>query len=620
MTQKYRITLLTCLLLASTVLTGCDQFDKQVAKIKQRAVDKTSGQTMLQPLAIWPPSSAGQYLVGRVAIGHDDLETANAAFGRAIESAPSRETVDYLIEHALPVSIGNGDDDTALQLSHEVSDVKASASGQFAVLMLLREDFNKGNWEQAKKNSANLRGDGFGQYIQPLVNVWILAGQDKIAESLGALEKASHAYPSFRSLFALHRALILDMSGQDLQAEKAYQQLLANHFSLRNGLAAADFFTRQHNKAAVADIAKQIQAKTGLPFDTDKLEASFSRKSAVANAAQGYATILFDLATVLQQENSSRLALLYARVAQPALEDQPMMNVLLGDIFMDMKDFTQARDLYKKIGQDNLFYSVSQLRLADSYALEGDMTAALNILAPLESNPMLKRQVLTQMGDLLRTDKQFDKAIPYYTQVIDSLDKQTKSDWALFYARGICHESTGQWTLAEADLRQALKLNPEQPEVLNYLGYSWADQGKDLNKAFDYIAQAHQQAPEEPYIIDSMGWVLYRMGYFKEAVPYLEESVQFLPADAVINDHLGDAYWQVGREQEARFQWERALKNSEGQKDDMIKGIKDKIANGLKKRTPQSKPLPKIKDMAQSDAIPDFFPPQFRQNAPVETP
>jgi tetratricopeptide (TPR) repeat protein len=253
------------------------------------------------------------------------------------------------------------------------------------------------------------------------------------------------------------------------------------------------------------------------------------------------------------------------------------------------------------------------LRLADSYAANNDIDEALKTLQPLSEIPALHRQILTQMGDLLRASKQFEKAVPYYTKVIDGLKTPAKNDWALFYARGICYESLGEWQKAENDLQTALKINPDQPEVLNYLGYSWADQGLKLNQAFDYIARAHAQTPEEPYIIDSMGWVLYRMGYFKEAVPYLEESVQFLPADAVINEHLGDAYWQVGREQEARFQWERALKDPEDLKPEMVKKLKGKIANGIKKLSPQVKPLPKLKDMAQSDAIPDFFPAELRQ-------
>jgi tetratricopeptide (TPR) repeat protein len=621
-TQKRTIFVFTSLMLAvsTLALTGCDRLDTQIQKLKQRAVEEIAGQRALNPVVTWPSSSTGQYLAARVAIAHDDLETASQSFAGAIQTAENAESVSYLVERALPVAIGNGNQELALSLSHNIIDVKATASGQLAVLINLREAFKAKNWDRVQTLLQDLRGDGFGQYVQPLVQVWLLAGQGQTTESLAALDKSSRANPSFRSLFALHRALILDMTDQPMQAEKAYQQLLEQHFSLRNALMAADYFHRQGNKKAVDTIAKQIQDKTALPFDVKDLASGLNKKNATRNAEQGFANILFDLATVLQQENSSRLALLYARIAEPSLPEQMMFPVLMGDIYMDMRDYPKARSFYKSVSRHSIFHAVSQLRLADSYAVQGDMIEALNILSPLKAHPVLQRQVITQMADLLRTAKQYDEAVSYYTQIIDTLEKPKKSDWALFYARGICYESIGQWKKAEADLTQSLKLNPNQPEVLNYLGYSWADQGNNLEKAYDYIVKAHQYAPQDPYIIDSVGWILYRMGYFKDAVPYLEESVQYLPADAVINDHLGDAYWQVGRKQEARFQWERALKNSDGQKLEFIESMKKKIEQGIKRLPMQEKPLPDMENMAEADTMPDFMPPEFHQLKPVKKP
>jgi tetratricopeptide (TPR) repeat protein len=419
--KRFLLSMTALMLTVSPVLTGCDQWNGKVEQIKQKAADKAAADIMTMPTFVWPPSSAGEYLAARVAIGHDDLETANKAFGRAIDTAPNEASVDYLIEHALPVAIGTGDDKTALALSTEIDDVKRSASGQFALLLRLREDFRKKDWDKGTKDVADLRNDGFGQYIQPLTKVWMLVGQDKVDDALAMLYKANQSYPSFRGLFALHRALILDMAGRTLQAEKAYMDVLNANFSLRNALVAADFFARQHNQQALDNISQQIREKTGLPFSNDDLTANFSGDAAVKNAEQGYATILFDLATVLQQEGSSRLALLYARIAEPGLPQQPMTNVLLGDIFMDMKDYPQARTFYDRIAKDSLFFPMVQLRLADSHAMQDDIKGALATLQPLSEIPALKRQVLTQMGDLLRASKQFNEAIPYYTQVIDGI-------------------------------------------------------------------------------------------------------------------------------------------------------------------------------------------------------
>ena len=593
----HRTLVLTCVAAFSVALVGCDKIDQEVVRIKERAAAKiTEVRPDLPPLAIWPPSSAGEYLAARIAIGNDDLATANKAFQQAIATAPSEQVAIYLAERALPAAIGEGDLKSATAMSAHIDDVKRTASGQFAVLLRLRADFEKANWAQAQTDLADLRADGFNQYITPLTKVWILAGQKKYSQALTELDKAGQANPSFRSLFALHRAFLLDQSNQTLQAEKAYTDVVKQYFSLRNALAAADFFKRQHNENAVRQIHDRMKAELPVPLAIETLSDTLSDDMAVGNATQGFANILFDLATVLQQENSSRLALLYARLAEGILPEQPMFDVLMGDIFSDMKRYDQARGFYDAIGADNLFYPVAQLRIADNYALNGDIDAALKALEPLSKQTGLRRQVLMQMGDLLRADKQFARAIPYYTQIIDELKEPKKDDWALYYARGICYESNKDWAKAEADLQQALKLNPEQPEVLNYLGYSWADQGVKLDEAFEYVSRAHAQTPEDPYILDSMGWVLYALGHFKEAVPYLEEAVQMLPADPVINDHLGDVYWQVGRDQEARFQWERALKNDDTDDGKLAARLKDKIHDGMARKTASTRKMPEVKE------------------------
>jgi tetratricopeptide (TPR) repeat protein len=261
-----------------------------------------------------------------------------------------------------------------------------------------------------------------------------------------------------------------------------------------------------------------------------------------------------------------------------------------------MHNYTAARASYNMIERNTLFYPSAQWNIADTYILENNVGEALKTLEALTDTPPLKRQALTQMADLMRADKQYDRAIDTYSKVIADLgDTPQKKDWGLYYARAICYESIKQWDKAEADLEAALKLSPDQAEALNYLGYSWADKGIKLDQAYNYIARAHQQTPDDPYITDSAGWVLYQMGYFKKAVTFLEQSVQQLPADPTINDHLGDAYWQVGREHEARFQWERALKNSDDQSAEMVSHIKDKLKDGLTKKQAHNGPLPEIK-------------------------
>src|SRR5690606_3334786 len=181
---------------------------------------------------------------------------------------------------------------------------------------------------------------------------------------------------------------------------------------------------------------------------------------------------------------------------------------------------------------------------------------AIALLEEMGKDSIIRRNAMTEMADIHRRDADFKAAIPYYTKAIETIETPSESDWPLYYARGICYERAKEWDKAEADLQTALKLSPQQPEVLNYLAYSWADSGKNLDQALDMLQNALAGAPDDPYITDSVGWALYKIGRFQDAVPYLEAAVQQLPADPTINDHLGDIYWRVGRKVEARFQWE----------------------------------------------------------------
>lgn len=602
----FQPSLIFSLMLAGALVTaGCDQADQQIARIKEkiavRQMDKNTSER--SRWMMWKPSTSGQYLTARVAIGQDDLEEANQAYQTAIRTAQDKASAGYLAERALPVAIGNGDTEAALRLGAMIDDTQRTASGQLAVLVNLREAFAMEDWVQAEKMIAAIRQDGFGQYIQPLARVWVLVGQHKEDQALITLDKASRAHPSFRPMFALHRAMILDMQKNAMQADKAYQDILTQSFSLRNALMAADFYGRENNRNGLDQLYKRINEQMMIPVSSETFAQSFPPGAPPVSAKRGFANIMFDLATVLQQEGSSRLALLYARIAQPDLIDMPMSDILLGDIFMDMRSFDKARKSFENIRSDSLFYVTAQLRIADSYAAENNIDESIKILKPLAEKPELKRQVTTQMGDLLRANKQYTEAADVYTQVIDTIDKPQKKDWALFYARAICYESAKDWSKSEKDLEQALKLSPDQPEVLNYLGYSWADKGEKLEQAYDYVLRAHQQSPDDPYIIDSAGWVLYQLGHFNKAVTYLEDSVQMLPVDPTINDHLGDAYWQVGRQQEARFQWERALKNADKSDEKFMNAVREKIENGLKQRAAEQGPLPQVKSTQGAEQI-----------------
>ena len=193
-------------------------------------------------------------------------------------------------------------------------------------------------------------------------------------------------------------------------------------------------------------------------------------------------------------------------------------------------------------------------------------------------------QVLDALGSIQRSRKLFSEAVETYTQILALVPKIEKRHWAYFYARGTSYERLKNWPAAESDLKRALELAPGEPLVLNYLGYSWIDQGLNLKEGMNLIEKAVALKPDDGYVVDSLGWAHFKLGNFREAVRYLERSVELRPDDPILNDHLGDALWQAGREREARFQWDQAL-SLKPEPEDSEK-IKAKLADGLKATSP----------------------------------
>ena len=204
--------------------------------------------------------------------------------------------------------------------------------------------------------------------------------------------------------------------------------------------------------------------------------------------------------------------------------------------------------------------------------------AKKELRALIADNPR-DQEAIMALANILRARKDYKECAETYSKVVDLVPNPQKANWTLFYFRGICHERSKNWPAAEADLRKALELFPEQSHVLNYLGYSWVDQGINLDEGMSMIKRSVAQRPDDGYIVDSLGWAYYRIGNYEEATKHLERAIELKPEDPTINDHLGDAYWRVGRKLEATFQWAHA-RDLKPEPEELPK-ILEKLKNGL---------------------------------------
>jgi tetratricopeptide (TPR) repeat protein len=300
----------------------------------------------------------------------------------------------------------------------------------------------------------------------------------------------------------------------------------------------------------------------------------------ITNASEGAAGVLFSIGGALNRQGAEDMVALYLQISHALDPKSADTLILLGGIAEKLEQPERAIEFYSKVPEDSPMRRISELQLGVTLSDTGKIDEAKRHLKELiDSDPSDLRSyiaygsVLSESKDYKAMAENYDKAV----EVIGSLPKP--SDWSIFFQRGIAYERLKQWDKSEPNFRKALELNPEQPQVLNYLGYSLVDMNLNLDEGLNMIKKAVDAKPDDGYIVDSLGWAYFRMGKFDDSVTELERAVQLRAGDATINDHLGDAYWRVGRKLEAVYQWNRAL-ISEGE-DINKERVKEKIANGL---------------------------------------
>lgn len=298
-----------------------------------------------------------------------------------------------------------------------------------------------------------------------------------------------------------------------------------------------------------------------------------------------YGRALSDLAKLFLNEGRRDSTLLFARLAAFVNPDAEDTNALLADTLFNNSDYEAALQYYRNITGDIEDFTRAQLLAARSLQKLDRTEEAISLLNDLTKETD-SADVYYELADYYRLDKNYQKAIQTYTHLFNSFKGEELPERYAFayYLRGISYERENKWDAAERDFLKALEFFPDNPDILNYLGYGWIDRGMNIDEGEKMIRKALEINPEDGYITDSLGWVLYKKGEFAEALKYMEKAVAFEPYDSIINDHLGDVYWAVGRHQEARYQWTRAL-NYKSEASDSIDTVtlKKKIESGLEK-------------------------------------
>ncbi len=510
-----------------------------------------------------PPQTAqaqsfGDYLSARLAASDHNMSDAARLYGASLAADPNNGDI---LSRAFLYSAASGNIEEATKLAARL--VALQPDNRAARLALTVAALKRGNDAQARQEIEQSAKGPFTGLTLVLLDAWAVAGTGDL-KAVDADTGRVVQEGGTQTLADFHRALIYDLAGQNDVANTAYRSAFASggqspriaeaygRFLERdNRIAdARAYYTKLQSDAALAPVAAQGLARIAAGQKPDRL---------VPSPAAGAAEALFGIAASLNDQNSADVAVLYLRLALYLDPDIDLARIVLADRFETLNKFEDAIAVYRSLNKDSPYRSAADVQIAlDETRLDRNDEAIAELQALTRATPD-DVTAWTALGDIYRNEEKFSEAASAYDRAVAVLGGDKSNAWPLYYARAIAEERSHRWDAAEGDLKHALQLSPDQPQVLNYLGYSWVDQGRNLPEALAMLEKARSLSPFDGYIVDSVGWAYYRLGHYQEAVKALENAIQLVPGDSTVNEHLGDAYWKVGRKLDARFQWSHAL-------------------------------------------------------------
>ncbi len=527
--------------LALSLLSGCAA--AQPSGDPADAADTQSG-------AAAAPGGAAAFLAGRFAVRQGDLDRGADELMRALATDPNDPDVK---RQAFLAALLAGRPE-AVQLAAGQDENPA------AQLLLGDVEALHGNWEGARRRFEALPKQGLTELLQPLLLAWSDFGAGKADAALAQLTPYTEN-ERIRAVFTFHDALIADLAGHSADAGRLYNAA-RNEFGIANlslVRAMASWQAREgHEAEARQTISLVNDMGDELAVSTPRLLTLLATRP-VRSATEGLAEVYLAFAVLLRQQDAGDFANVMLRLALDLRPDLSTARLVAAESLEQAKHPEAALALLAPVPPTDPIAPSIDLRRAALYDVLGKTEESLRILNALSAAYPDRPEPWSLQGDVLRAKHRFPEAVVAMTKAIALSGPPSRAQWSLYYERGIAEERSHQWPAAEADFQKALELSPDEPSVLNYLGYSWTEQGHDLPRAEQMIKRAAEARPNDGAIVDSLGWVQLRRGDVASAVKSLERAVEMQPEDATINGHLGDAYWAAGRRLEAQYQWRRAL-------------------------------------------------------------
>lgn len=503
--------------------------------------------------------SYGAYLSARVAADEHDAANAAKFYRESLDRDPADPS---LLALSFFYATSAGDMDNATDLAKRLAAV--TPDDRASRLVLAVTALKHGDYAQARDEigkSGKMAG-GVSLTVA-LVDAWAAAGQHDDKTALADIDQM-RSQPGADPVVAFHRALILEYLGRNEEAQQVYSDAVKADATQPRLLNAYGRFLERNGKPGEAEaFYKTLAANAALSPLVDAAKARIAKgekpEALIKKPQDGVAEALFGIAASLTEDSAADVSLLYLRLALYLKPDFDLGNILLGDRLETLQKVAEAIEVYRKVDTDSPYHRLAQIQIAtDEARLEKNDDAIRDLKSLVDSDPN-DLQLWSALGDAYRAADKFPEAASAYDKAIALIGTPQKRDWLLYFSRAAARDRSHDWAAAEADLQTALKLAPDEPQILNYLGYSWVDQGRNIPEALKMLERARSLKPYDGYIIDSVGWAYYKLGRYGEAAKTLEDAVLLVPGDPTINDHYGDALFKVGRRLDAHFQWDHAL-------------------------------------------------------------
>jgi tetratricopeptide (TPR) repeat protein len=525
------------------------------------------------------PNRFGSYLAGRFAATEMDPQAAATYFGSALKFDPTNAA---LLERLLLSEVALGNIDAAADHAEQL--VAAAPKARLPYIIIGVRALRDQGFARAHEAFGKVAGNPAAEIAANVGVAYASYAQGDLPQAKLALAKLV-GVAGTRAFGLYHQAVIEDLSGKPDEAMPDYEEAnrLSDSESMRILQGYANFLQRQGQVEKAAALYKAFLEKApGNPImqrEARQLAGGQVPARTIADARQGMAETLYGIAASSNDAHAVELPIFYLQLALALDPRHELALSLLADRLEAGKKFAEANTVYERFPSTSPLFASTRQQTAQNLQKLEKPDEALKVLEQALNGTEDDIRTYAGIGDILRELDRCEEAVGAYTKAITLVGKPQERHWTMFFTRGIANERAKHWPAAEADLKMALALRPQQPSVMNYLAYSWVDRGINIDEGIEMLKRAVELQPQDGYIVDSLGWAYFRLGNYKTAAEYLEQAVMLEPGQSTINDHLGDVYWRLGRKLEAGFQWRHALDMKPDKAEEPK--IREKIENGL---------------------------------------